>query len=40
MNQIRIGALCWNQCTEWDPFLGAGLRAACLGYDSLRTWDQ
>ena len=40
MNDIRIGALCWNQYTEWPALLAAGVRADALGYDSLWTWDH
>jgi alkanesulfonate monooxygenase SsuD/methylene tetrahydromethanopterin reductase-like flavin-dependent oxidoreductase (luciferase family) len=38
--QVRIGALCWNQYTEWPALLAAGIRADALGYDSLWTWDH
>jgi F420-dependent oxidoreductase-like protein len=37
---VRIGALCWNQYTDWPTFLEAGVRAERLGYDSLWTWDH
>ncbi len=40
MSTVKIGALCWNQYTEWDAFLEAQLRAEQLGYDSLWTWDH
>ncbi len=40
MAQVRIGALCWNQFTEWPALLAAGVRADELGYDSLWTWDH
>ncbi len=40
MAQVRIGALCWNQYTEWPALLAAGVRADALGYDSLWTWDH
>jgi alkanesulfonate monooxygenase SsuD/methylene tetrahydromethanopterin reductase-like flavin-dependent oxidoreductase (luciferase family) len=40
MAQVKIGALCWNQYTEWPALLDAGLRADRLGYDSLWTWDH
>ena len=40
MPEVKIGALCWNQYTEWPPFLEAGIRAERLGYDSLWTWDH
>jgi len=37
---IKLGANCWNQYTEWEPFLAAQQRADSLGYDSLWTWDH
>ena len=40
MGQVKIGALCWNQYTEWPRLLAAGIRADELGYDSLWTWDH
>ena len=40
MNDIKIGALCWNQYTDWPSLLEAGKRADRLGYDSLWTWDH
>ncbi|HEX5828497.1 MAG TPA: LLM class flavin-dependent oxidoreductase, partial [Candidatus Limnocylindrales bacterium] len=40
MPTIRIGALCWNQYTEWPALLRAGIRADELGYDTLWTWDH
>jgi alkanesulfonate monooxygenase SsuD/methylene tetrahydromethanopterin reductase-like flavin-dependent oxidoreductase (luciferase family) len=38
--EIRIGALCWNQYTDWPNLLQAGIRADQLGYHSLWTWDH
>jgi alkanesulfonate monooxygenase SsuD/methylene tetrahydromethanopterin reductase-like flavin-dependent oxidoreductase (luciferase family) len=38
--EIRIGALCWNQYTDWPSLLEAGVRADRLGFDSLWTWDH
>jgi len=38
MSEIKFGALCWNQYTEWDALLEAGVRADRLGYGSLWTW--
>ncbi len=38
MNEIRLGALCWNQYTDWPSLLAAGVRADRLGYHSLWTW--
>ena len=40
MPEVKIGALCWNQYTEWPALLGAGIRAEELGYDTLWTWDH
>ncbi len=40
MNEIRLGALCWNQYTDWPSLLAAGVRADRLGYHSLWTWDH
>ena len=37
---LRLGALCWNQYTDWPSLLAAGVRADALGYDSLWTWDH
>jgi len=33
MTDIKIGALCWNQYTEWPALLQAGIRAEELGFD-------
>ncbi|HEV7605115.1 MAG TPA: LLM class flavin-dependent oxidoreductase [Candidatus Limnocylindrales bacterium] len=40
MNDLRLGALCWNQYTDWPALLEAGVRADRLGYTSLWTWDH
>jgi alkanesulfonate monooxygenase SsuD/methylene tetrahydromethanopterin reductase-like flavin-dependent oxidoreductase (luciferase family) len=40
LSEIKIGALCWNQYTDWASLLRAGVRADELGYDSLWTWDH
>ncbi len=40
MSEIRIGALCWNQYTDWPSLLEAGQRADALGFDTLWTWDH
>jgi len=37
---LRFGALCWNQYTDWASFLEAGRRADQLGFYSLWTWDH
>jgi alkanesulfonate monooxygenase SsuD/methylene tetrahydromethanopterin reductase-like flavin-dependent oxidoreductase (luciferase family) len=38
--EIRLGALCWNQYTDWPSLLEAGIRAERLGYHTLWTWDH
>ena len=40
MAEVKIGALCWNQYTDWPDLLAAGIRADRLGYTSLWTWDH
>ncbi|HUQ77964.1 MAG TPA: TIGR03560 family F420-dependent LLM class oxidoreductase [Patescibacteria group bacterium] len=40
MPDLRLGALCWNQYTDWPSLLAAGVRAEELGYESLWTWDH
>ncbi len=40
MDDIKLGALCWNQYTDWPSLLEAGVRADRLGYDTLWTWDH
>ena len=40
MTAIRLGALCWNQYTDWPSLLAAGRRADTLGFDTLWTWDH
>jgi alkanesulfonate monooxygenase SsuD/methylene tetrahydromethanopterin reductase-like flavin-dependent oxidoreductase (luciferase family) len=40
MAEVRIGALCWNQYTDWPSLLEAGIRADRLGYSTLWTWDH
>lgn len=40
MSSIRLGALCWNQYTDWASLLKAGRRADRLGFDTLWTWDH
>jgi F420-dependent oxidoreductase-like protein len=37
---LKLGALIWNQYTEWPSLRRAGQRADELGYDSLWTWDH
>ena len=31
MSEVKIGALCWNQYTDWASLLEAGIRADRLG---------
>jgi alkanesulfonate monooxygenase SsuD/methylene tetrahydromethanopterin reductase-like flavin-dependent oxidoreductase (luciferase family) len=38
--EMRFGALCWNQYTDWSSFLEAGVRADRVGFHSLWTWDH
>jgi alkanesulfonate monooxygenase SsuD/methylene tetrahydromethanopterin reductase-like flavin-dependent oxidoreductase (luciferase family) len=40
LSDVKIGALCWNQYTDWPSLLEAGVRADRLGYHSLWTWDH
>ena len=40
MNDLKPGALCWNQYTTWPALLEAGQRVDQLGYDTLWTWDH
>lgn len=40
MPEVKFGALCWNQYTDWPSLLEAGVRADRLGYDTLWTWDH
>ena len=40
MNDVRFGALCWNQYTDWPSLRAAGVRADQLGYAGLWTWDH
>ena len=37
---VKIGALIWNQYTDWPAMLAIGQRVDELGYDSLWTWDH
>lgn len=40
MTEIRLGALCWNQYTDWPSLRDAGVRADRVGFDTLWTWDH
>jgi alkanesulfonate monooxygenase SsuD/methylene tetrahydromethanopterin reductase-like flavin-dependent oxidoreductase (luciferase family) len=40
VSELKLGALCWNQYTDWPSLLEAGIRADRLGYTSLWTWDH
>ncbi len=40
MSELRLGALCWNQYTDWPSLLEAGRRADRLGFDTVWTWDH
>jgi alkanesulfonate monooxygenase SsuD/methylene tetrahydromethanopterin reductase-like flavin-dependent oxidoreductase (luciferase family) len=37
---VKLGALCWNQYTDWSSLREAGIRADGLGYDDIWTWDH
>ena len=37
MPDVRLGALCWNQYTEWPALLEVGRRVDRLGFDTLWT---
>jgi alkanesulfonate monooxygenase SsuD/methylene tetrahydromethanopterin reductase-like flavin-dependent oxidoreductase (luciferase family) len=39
-DELRFGALCWNQYSDWSSFLEAGKGAERAGYYSLWTWDH
>lgn len=40
MTDVRLGALCWNQYTDWPSLREAGMRIDRLGFDTLWTWDH
>ncbi len=40
MSEIKLGALCWNQYSDWAGLREAGIRADRLGFDTLWTWDH
>ena len=40
MNDLKIGALCWNQYTDWPALLEAGIRAERAWIHTLWTWDH
>jgi alkanesulfonate monooxygenase SsuD/methylene tetrahydromethanopterin reductase-like flavin-dependent oxidoreductase (luciferase family) len=40
VSDIKLGALCWNQYTDWPALLEAGRTVDRLGYDTLWTWDH
>ena len=40
VSAVRLGALVWNQYTDWPALLAAGNLSEDLGFDSLWTWDQ
>ena len=40
MTTVKLGALLWQQYTDWPPLLEAAVRADRLGYDTLWTWDH
>ncbi|MGI8658181.1 MAG: LLM class flavin-dependent oxidoreductase [Candidatus Limnocylindria bacterium] len=40
MIDMKLGANCWGQYTDWPSLREAGIRADRLGYNSLWTWDH
>ncbi|MFL5777648.1 MAG: LLM class flavin-dependent oxidoreductase [Chloroflexota bacterium] len=40
MVDVKLGALCWNQYTDWAALRTAGEQADRLGFDTLWTWDH
>ena len=40
MADIKLGVLCWNQYTDWQSLLEAGIRVDELGFHSLWAWDH
>jgi alkanesulfonate monooxygenase SsuD/methylene tetrahydromethanopterin reductase-like flavin-dependent oxidoreductase (luciferase family) len=40
MGNVKLGALVWNQYTDWPAMRAAAERADALGYDDLWTWDH
>src|SRR4051812_29389550 len=40
MAEIKLGALVWNQYTDWPSLRDAGVLVDSLGFDSLWTWDH
>lgn len=39
-SSVKLGALVWNQYTDWTALRNTGALADRLGYDSLWTWDH
>jgi alkanesulfonate monooxygenase SsuD/methylene tetrahydromethanopterin reductase-like flavin-dependent oxidoreductase (luciferase family) len=39
-DEVKLGANCWGQYTDWPQMLEAGRRADRLGFYSLWTWDH
>jgi alkanesulfonate monooxygenase SsuD/methylene tetrahydromethanopterin reductase-like flavin-dependent oxidoreductase (luciferase family) len=40
MSDLKLGALLWNQYTDWPSLLDAAVRAEQVGFDSIWTWDH
>ncbi len=40
MADVKLGALFWNQYTDWKPLHDVGVRADELGFFSVWTWDH
>ena len=39
-NKVKLGALAWNQYTDWPSLRDVGVLVDELGFDSLWTWDH
>jgi alkanesulfonate monooxygenase SsuD/methylene tetrahydromethanopterin reductase-like flavin-dependent oxidoreductase (luciferase family) len=40
VTDVRLGALLWNQATDWPAYEDAAGRVDRLGYDHLWAWDH
>ncbi len=40
MTEVKIGALLWNQYTDWQSMRDAAVRTDQLGYEDVWTWDH
>lgn len=39
-DEVKLGANCWGQYTDWPALREAVVRADALGYDDIWTWDH